>query len=124
MRRLFLLFALLFAGQISTAVAADAVPEWIWTAAHQGDGEIVFFRKAIELKDTPQSAVFTGSCDNVFTLFVNAKHCVEHNTWEQPVREDITKHLVKGSNLIALRCRNEGGPAGMIGELVVKYADG
>lgn len=123
MRSVCLFLALLIASQVS-AVAADAVPEWIWTSATQGDGEIVFFRKAIELKDTPQSAVFTGSCDNVFTLFANAKHCVEHNTWEQPVREDITKHLVKGSNLIALRCRNEGGPAGMLGELVVKYADG
>jgi putative heme-binding domain-containing protein len=108
----------------SSTSAADAVPEWIWTSANAGEGEIVFFRKSVELKDTPQSAVFTGSCDNVFTLFANAKHCVEHNTWEQPVREDVNKHLTKGSNLIALRCRNEGGPAGMLGELVVKYADG
>ncbi|WP_254510584.1 c-type cytochrome [Anatilimnocola floriformis] len=124
MRSVCLFLALLFAWPISAAVAADAVPEWIWTSATQGDGEIIFLRRAIELKDTPQSAVFTGSCDNVFTLFVNAKHCVEHNNWEQPVREDVTKHLVKGSNLIALRCRNEGGPGGMVGELVVKYADG
>ena len=118
------ILALLLVGPISAAVAADAVPEWIWTSATPGEGEIIFFRKAIELKDTPQSAVFTGSCDNVFTLFVNAKHCVEHSNWEQPIREDVTKQLTKGSNLIALRCRNEGGPGGMVGELVVKYADG
>lgn len=116
--------ALWFGLFASSTFAADAVPEWIWTSATQGDGEIIFFRKAIELKDAPQSAVFTGSCDNVFTLFANAKHCVEHSAWEQPVREDVTKHLAKGANLIALRCRNEGGPGGMIGELIVKYADG
>lgn len=112
-----------FLGPLSVS-AADPVPEWIWTSAKAGDGEIVFFRKAIELKEEPKSAVFTGSCDNAFTLFVNAKHCVEHNTWEQPVKEDVLNHLTKGSNLIALRCRNEGGAAAMIGQLVVKYADG
>lgn len=121
---LLLIGAVLLLSSALPSSAADAVPEWIWTSAKAGDGEIVFFRKAIELKEEPKSAIFTGSCDNVFTLFVNAKHCVEHSTWEQPVKEDVTKHLVKGSNLIALRCRNEGGAAAMIGELVVKYADG
>ncbi len=124
--RLGLLFisSLLLALTSVSSQAADAVPEWIWTTPKAGAGEIVYFRKAVELKDLPQSAVFTGSCDNVFTLFVNAKHCVEHSTWEQPVSENVLKHVTKGSNLIALRCRNEGGAAGMIGELVVKYADG
>jgi len=104
--------------------AADPVPEWLWSGKGPKDGDMAFFRKTFDLKEVPASATFSGSCDNVFTLFVNAKHCVEHNTWEQPVREDVLKHLAKGKNIITLRCRNEGGPAGMIGELVVKYKDG
>ncbi|QDU25782.1 Cytochrome c [Anatilimnocola aggregata] len=115
------LLALLFT---TTAHAADAVPEWIWATKKPGEGEMAFFRKTFDLKEVPAAAVFTGSCDNVFTLFVNAKHCVEHNTWEQPVSENVLKHLTKGKNIVALRCRNEGGPAGMLGELVVKYKDG
>ncbi|WP_425616466.1 c-type cytochrome [Anatilimnocola sp. NA78] len=104
--------------------AADPVPEWLWSNKGAKDGEMAFFRKTFDLKEVPASATFAGSCDNVFTLFVNAKHCVEHNNWETPVREDVLKHLAKGQNVIALRCRNEGGAAGMIGQLVLKFKDG
>jgi putative heme-binding domain-containing protein len=108
----------------TVASAADPLPEWIWSHGKPADGEHAFLRKSIELAEIPQSAIFVGACDNVFTLFVNGKHCVEHNTWEQPVSENVLKHLTKGKNVIAVRCTNEGGAAGMLGELVLKYADG
>lgn len=107
-----------------TGSAADPTPEWIWSNAKPADNERAFLRKTVELTELPQSATFYGSCDNGFTLFVNGKHCVEHNTWEQPVSENVLKHLTKGKNVIALRCTNEGGAAAMVGELVLKFADG
>src|SRR5439155_13755615 len=93
-------------------------PEWIWQSDKPKDTETVYFRKTFEVKGKLKTARFSGSCDNVMTLFINGKHIVEHSEWQQAVTENITKHLVEGKNVIAVRAKNEGGLAGFMGAII------
>jgi putative heme-binding domain-containing protein len=106
------------------ALAADPTPQWLWTTKDARDNETVYFRKMIDLPAVPKSAVFSGTCDNVFTLFVNGEMVVQHDTWESPIREDLTKRLKVGKNAIAVRATNQGGPGAFIGMIVIEAADG
>ena len=116
--------ALLFLLVCSSAMAADPVPEWIWATPTPGERDTVYFRRTLELKAAPKSAVYSGSSDNVFTLFVNGEQVTQHSTWEEPIKEDLTKRLKAGKNVIAIRASNEGGPAGFIGLVTIELADG
>ncbi len=122
MLRFALLAALLAAA--SPSLAADPTPEWLWSTKDAKDRETVYFRKTIDLPAAPKSAVFSGTCDNVFTLFVNGEMVVQHDTWESPIREDITRRLKVGKNAIAIRATNQGGPGAFIGMIVIEAADG
>lgn len=86
-----------------SAVAQD--PHWLWTSADAKDNDAAFFRKTIELKAAPQKALFVGSCESVFALFVNRRSVVEHCVWEEPLRKDVTRSLKAGKNQIAVRGR-------------------
>ncbi|MFN0019672.1 MAG: c-type cytochrome [Pirellulaceae bacterium] len=99
-------------------------PQWLWGTEVMKDNETVFFRKAFELKGKPKAALFIGSCDNNFTLFVNGQMVTQKREWEIPARENIAKHLVEGKNQIAIRAGNEGGPAGFVGIVLIENADG
>jgi len=111
-----------FAAQ--SAVAADPTPEWIWSSDKPRDNERAFFRRVIELKGKPKSAAFIGSCDNGMTLFVNGESVGESNAWESPLKQDLKKYLVEGKNVIAIRGRNEGGIAALVGKITIEAEDG
>src|SRR5262245_14754998 len=106
------------------AQAADPVPEWIWTTAKAGDKDYAYFRRPVEVKGKLKSAVLSVACDNRVTVFVNAERIVEHGSWSDAVREDVTKRLKEGNNILAFRALNEGGPAAFIARLSLEYADG
>lgn len=99
-----------------------ATPEWIWTNGDPKENDIAHFRKTIELKAKPKSAVFVGSCDNVLALFVNGKMVAQSSEWTYPARENIT--LDEGKNVIAVRGTNQGGNAAFVGLILVEHADG
>ena len=80
--RQFAILLLLTLGVALPSFAAD--PEWLWSAQDAKDNETVFFRKTFELKGTPKSAVFLGSCDNDFTLFVNGQMVTQKREWAFP----------------------------------------
>lgn len=106
------------------ARAADATPHWIWTAKEAKESETVFFRQTIELTAGPKSASFFGACDNVLTLFVNGEMVTQHTGWDTPTRENLTKRLKAGKNVIAIRASNQGGPAAFIAQVNIEQADG
>jgi putative heme-binding domain-containing protein len=108
----------------ATALAADPTPEWIWTSDKPKDNERAFFRKTIELKAKPKSAAFIGSCDNGMTLFVNGQQLAEGNEWASPTKQDLTKRLKEGKNVIAIRGRNNEGIAALVGKITIEHADG
>ena len=120
--RLFSIVFLLTLGVALPSFAAD--PEWLWASGDPGQTETVFFRKTFEIKGKPKGAVFTGSCDNVFTLFVNGEMVTQGSEWSLPVRENLAKRLVEGKNVIAVRGKNEGANAAFIGVIDIENADG
>jgi len=103
---------------------AAARPEWIWIGPTARDGETAFFRKTFDIKGQVKSAVVNAVCDNHVSLFVNGRHVLQHDTWTEPVREDVTDRLRQGRNVLAARCKNDDGPAGLLLRLTVELADG
>ncbi len=124
MLRLFPLSALLLLVAPPLAFGAEPTPQWLWSSGDAKENDVVYFRKTIELAAAPKSAVFSGTCDNVFTLFVNGEMVTQHSTWEEPTSENVTRRLKAGKNAVAIRASNSGGPAGFIGMLVIEQADG
>ena len=104
---------------ITTATSATAAekPSWIWGAGSAKDNETVYFRKVISLNKPTQSAKLTLSCDNGFEAFVNGKKVLAGGDWSNARTADVKKHLNVGRNVIAVRGWNEGGPAGLVGQL-------
>ena len=109
---------------VAAATAADPMPQWIWPNNKPAASEIASFRKTIDLAAAPKSAVFFGSCDNLLTLFVNGEQVATSSEWQQPIKEDLTKRLKAGKNVIAVRGTNQGGIAAFIGQINIEAADG
>ncbi|HEX6986135.1 MAG TPA: c-type cytochrome, partial [Planctomycetaceae bacterium] len=103
---------------------APPVPQWLWTSKSAKDDDTALFRKAFEVKDGLKSASLSVTCDNWVRVQINGEDVVQHATWESPVREEVTKKLKPGENVILLRCRNEGGAAGVLAQLTLRYEDG
>lgn len=109
-----------------SAVAADppVVPEWIWSSREGKPNEMAYFRKTFTLEGDVKSAFLATACDNHVSVFVNGKLLLQHDAWEQSARETITDKLQRGENVIACRCKNDDGPAGLLLLLTVELADG
>ncbi|MGI8980493.1 MAG: c-type cytochrome [Pirellulaceae bacterium] len=118
----FSIFLLLTLATSLPSFSAD--PEWLWSNGDPKETETVYFRKTFELKGKPKAVVFSGSCDNVFTLFVNGQMVTQGSEWSLPVREKLEKRLVEGKNVIAVRGANQGSAAGFIAIVDIENADG
>lgn len=105
--------------------AADkpAPPVWIW-AAKPAANQVVAFRKSIDVPAKLKKATVVASCDNILTLFVNGKKIVDHKTWQEPIKQDITKELRTGQNVIAIRGQNEDGIAALLARITLETEDG
>lgn len=110
-------------GWSQAAKQAAVVPEWIWAGANPTDNQVIFARKQFVVDADVKKAEVLATCDNSMKLFVNGKDLGGSSNWEQPVKVDITKHLVKGANVVAIRAANEGGAAGLIAKIDIT-ADG
>lgn len=83
--------------------------QWIWktAGAHKAaDGGRIFLRKTFRLERPPKQAACAATCDNEFTLWINGKQIAHSDQWQKPVRVDLAKHLVRGSNAIAVEAIN------------------
>ena len=76
----------------------------------RGEPRRLISGKTIELPEAPKSATFFGACDNVMTLFVNGEMVTQHTGWESPTRENLTKRLKAGKNVIADPRQQPGQP--------------
>ncbi len=106
------------------AKAPAAVPEWIWTSSTPKDREMAYFRKVFEVKGPVKSATVIATCDNHVTLFLNGQMLFQNDEWQQPAREDVAGKLKPGKNVLAARCKNDGGAAGLLVKLDIRLADG
>lgn len=109
------------------AMAADPVPEWIWSRTEPGDNDVVYFRTTFDLPvrkpaDIGKDAIMFATCDNEMAVFVNGKRVAVSEAWEQPTRTNVSAELRPGRNMIAVLGRNHGGAAGLLVRLTVPMA--
>lgn len=92
-----------------------------------------YFRKQISIPAgaTIKQAIFSGTADNSFTLYVNGKEAGKGDSsaegWRNPVRLDVTALLQPGPNQLAVAAVNgsdKPNPAGLLGRLQVELASG
>ena len=89
-----------------------------------------YFRRTFELpadrKIVRARVLFTA--DNQFVLFVNGVEVARSDgkefAWQRPQTSEVTNLLKPGKNFLAVAATNEGGPAGLLGKLVVEFEQG
>ncbi|MAG54794.1 MAG: hypothetical protein CMJ83_00730 [Planctomycetes bacterium] len=110
---------------VAVAFLASTLPaqpagksQWIW--GHWAEGkdrpgnESCLFRATFELGKGPQSATLRLSCDNRFEAWINGQRIGAGDSWQRGARFDVRARLREGKNVVAIRARNDSGPAGLI----------
>jgi len=108
----------------SLSPQSPAEPEWIWGRAEPKARDACLFRHEFDLSEDVAQARLVVSCDNDFVAFVNGQRVATGQDWQRPVGLALKVPFNRGRNLIAVRGRNVGGPAGMILRLDLKLASG
>ena len=114
-------------GVAISTFAAPRQPEWIWydnKGAAPGDTEIRFFRKTFNVPGPVAKAVLTASGDDQMTAFINGKQVGANEHWKKPIHVDVTKQIVPGENLLAIRGKNSSGDAAVIARLDISLQGG
>lgn len=112
------------AGPAIDSRAAEAAPQWIWSHKSAGEKDVVYFRKTFELKERPKAAHLAVACDNQATVYLNGKLVADNNEWSNPVGAEVAENLKTGTNVLAVRASNAGGPAGFLLKLNLNPAKG
>lgn len=107
--------------------AADFQAHWIWSPAHE-KGEApegtCYFRKTFELGSVAEGVVQIAA-DNQFQLYVNGQPAGQGNDWRKMQSFDVSKMLVRGTNVVAVAAQNaEIGSAGLVARVLVKSQNG
>jgi putative heme-binding domain-containing protein len=108
-------------------IAAAQTPEWIWhdnQGVAPAAGEVRFFRRVFSVPEKPRRAVLTVASDNEASVLLNGKPVLENKEWGEPTRANVTREIVVGENLLAVRARNRAGPAALLLKLELTRLDG
>jgi alpha-L-rhamnosidase len=106
--------------------------QWVWANGAkpgvQPAGK-VYFRKVIQIPtDRPvKQAVFLLAADDSFQLFINGHPSGQGTTWQTLSSLDVAGRLQPGANAIGIEAVNggtEASPAGVVGRLIVIFANG
>ncbi len=110
---------------------------WVWypegnPAQSAAPGECLFRKQVIVPADRKVTkAVFTGTADNSFSLFINGKDAGHGDNssegWRNPVQLDVKGHLQPGANQLAILAVNgsdKPNPAGLLGCLQIEFERG
>jgi len=99
------------------------VAQWIWTPKHRaGDvpSDTCFFRKTISLSN-PEAGEIAVAADDEYELYINGQLVGSGDTWDLTDRYDISEHLIRGKNAIAIKVTNtDGGDAGLAAQIAIK----
>ncbi|MBC7327431.1 hypothetical protein H5T87_04875 [bacterium] len=88
--------------------------KWIWKPGEKEKEGINCFRKILTLKQTSSPTYVYITADNYYELFINGKLVGKDGSWETVEKYDVSGYLKKGLNIIAIKCRNEDGPGGLL----------
>ncbi len=111
--------------------------EWVWfpetnSAANAPPGTRYFRRRIlIPAGRSIEHAMFLGTADNGFSLFVNGREAGHGDDssegWRNPVALDVARWLHGGVNQLAIAAVNAGqapNPAGLMGRLRIEFDQG
>ena len=102
----------------ASAKKPGAEPSWIWSASGRSSEQTIYFRKEFVLDAPATGAKLMGSCDNRMTIYLNGERVAEGKEWETPTFADVTRHVKRGRNILAVEAKNDGGSAGLLLRLV------
>ncbi len=110
------------------STAASAAPvEWIWypegNPAREAPAGECFLRATFDLPAAPTEATLAITADDAYEVFVNGKRAGaddREESWRSVESLAVVPLLVGGRNVVAARCRNGQGPAGLIARLTWK----
>ncbi len=93
--------------------------QWIWKGGKENEPGECCFRKTFRLETFSEKAFIYITADNEYELYVNGKFVGRDKEWRNVERYNVGNFLRKGQNVIAVRCYNEDGPAGLLLQLEV-----
>ena len=92
--------------------------EWIWTregnALVEAPSADRYFRRTFEAPEGFLGVWLEIAADNAYEAFLNGEPVGSGDNWETPGFHTLTKHAQAGSNILAVKCVNGGGPAGLL----------
>ena len=103
---------------------------WIWSPEgdprHEAPVGTRYFRRSFELPSDRRvtRARIILTADDQFTLYVNGEEAARGDSWQRPEVVDVTSKVRPGKNVVAVAAANSGGPAGLLGKLVVEFEAG
>ncbi len=109
----------------AVAPEGEAAPLWIWTADKGSESQAVHLRKAFEVPEGIKSARIVVAADNEAAVLLDGRPVIENNDWAEPSAKVVTAALAApGRHVLAVRGRNQGGPAGLVLRLTIEPKSG
>ncbi len=100
--------------------AHAATPEWIWSEAVAQPEQIVFFRKAFDVKQADIARIY-ATCDDELVVSLNGKPVLIGQGWDKMQVKEVDDLLVKGRNVLVVKGTNHtGSKAGLIVRLDIE----
>lgn len=97
---------------------------WIWSGSRRVDNIDVWLRKEYDFQEKPLRAILQCAVDDVGEVYVNGEKIGRFVGRSNPPNYDISKNLIAGKNVIAVKVHQFRYSAGFLGELDCRYADG
>lgn len=126
--RLAVSILLLLAGIAGTAFCEApsdmdfAHAKWAW---HPDAGaKSVCFRKALNYSQPVEGMEILITADDSFELRVNGRVVGSGADWKTPQRYQVARPIARESSMVAVKCANSDGAAGMICKVIVHLHDG
>jgi hypothetical protein len=104
--------------------AFDAHAKWIWDDKNNQTKQTLYFSKSIDLKKKPRSARLVYTCDDESEFFINGKKVASNALWYEPVSVNVSNHFQEGTNTLAVKATNKGGPGALLAQLEIISAEG
>ncbi len=100
----------------------------IWSASpSEADAMKMYTRKVFELAGESgdlRAATLSVTCDDHCIVWINGKRVAANDNWQAPVQVDVKEVLRRGRNVIAVECRDDKKPAGLLLRLSMQLPDG
>jgi hypothetical protein len=100
----------------------------VWSdGPSEADAMRMFARKAFDVHGEPadlKAATLTVTCDDHCIVWLNGQRVAATDNWQEPTQVDVKAALRRGRNVLAVECRDDKKPAGLLLRLALLPPDG